>query len=55
MPKGFQIGYEMAEKNAKTHTHTHRHFRIYIRRDITGSLIVKQPRPYDNEVLFLNK
>ena len=35
MPKGFPIGYEMAEKNANTHTdtQTHKHFRIYISRD----------------------
>ena len=29
------MGYEMAEKNAKTHTQTHTHFRIYISRDET--------------------
>ena len=35
VPKGFPIGFQMAEKNAnkQTDTHTHIHFRIYISRD----------------------
>ena len=41
VPKGFPIGFEMVEKNAKTqthtHTHTHTHFRIYISRDFRNS------------------
>ena len=38
MPKGFPIGYEMAEKNENTQTD--RHFRIYISRDVTGVLFI---------------
>ena len=34
VPKGFPIGFEMAEKKPYKHTHTDRHFRIYISRDI---------------------
>ena len=48
VPKGVPIGFEMAEKNAKTqthkhthtntHKHTHKHFRIYISRDVTNEI-----------------
>ena len=39
MPKGIQIGFQIAEKNANTQTHTHinKHFRIYISRAETYS------------------
>ena len=46
MPKGFPIGFEMAEKNVNKQTikQTDRHFRIYISRDRDIQIMNDMPK-----------